>query len=101
MAVVEYSTMRRVGLAAVLAMTLAGCVTPVVLENPTTRERVNCTLEAERLAYAAPNPSTGTDVPWSQRASPTLKAFDIEQQCAGSLLNAGFVCLSGCTTPPR
>ena len=94
--------MRRVGIAAVLAVTVAGCVTPVVLENPATRERVNCTLEAERLAYGAPNPSTGTDVPWSQRfPSPTLQAFDLEQQCAGSLLGAGFVCLSGCTTPPR
>jgi hypothetical protein len=92
--------MRRVGIAAVLALAVTGCVTPVVLENPTTQERVNCTVEAERLAYGAPNPSTGTDVPWS-RPSPTLTAFDLEQQCAGSLLNAGFVCLSGCTTRSR
>jgi hypothetical protein len=93
--------MRRVGLAAVLAITVAGCVTPIVLENPVTRERVNCTLEAERLAYGAPDPSTGTGVPWSQAGSPTLQAFDIERQCAGSLLNAGFVCVSGCPTAPR
>ena len=93
--------MRRVALAAVLAMTVAGCVTPIVLENPATRERVNCTIEAERLAHGAPNPSTGTDVPWSQPASPTLQAFDLEQQCVGSLLNAGFVCVSGCPTAPR
>lgn len=93
--------MRRVGLAAVLAMTVAGCITPIVLENPVTRERVNCTLEAERLAYGAPNPSTGTDVPWTQLPSPTLQAFDLEQQCAGSLQGAGFVCVSGCRTAPR
>jgi hypothetical protein len=91
--------MRRVGIAAVLAVIVAGCVTPVVLENPATSERVNCTLEAERLAYAAPNPGPGTDVPWPQRSSPTLAAFDLEQQCAGSLLSAGYVCLSGCRTP--
>jgi hypothetical protein len=101
MAAVEYTTMRRVVLVAVLAMTVAGCITPIVLENPTTRERVNCTLEAERLAYGAPNPSTGTDVPWSLRPSPTLTAFDLEQQCAGSLLSAGFVCVSGCPASSR
>lgn len=84
-----------------LAISVAGCVTPIVLENPATRERVNCTVEAERLAYGAPNPSTGTDVPWSQLPSPTFQAFDIERQCVGSLLNAGFVCVSGCPTAPR
>lgn len=101
MAVVEYTAMRRMGLAAVLAMIVAGCVTPIVLENPVTRERVNCTLEAERLAYGAPNPSTGTDVPWTHRPSPTLQAFDLEQQCIGSLLSGGFVCVTGCPTAPR
>ena len=100
MAVVEYTAMRHVGLALVLAAILAGCVTPVVLENPATSERVNCTLEAERLAYAAPNPGPGTDVPRA-RLVPTLTAFDLEQQCAGALENAGFVCLSGCRTSPR
>ncbi len=93
--------MRRVGIAAVLATLVAGCVTPIVLENPATRERVNCTLEAERLAHAAPNPGPGTDVPRSSRPLPTLTAFDLEQQCAGSLLSAGFVCLSGCENVPR
>jgi hypothetical protein len=93
--------MRRVGIAAVLVLTVAGCVTPVVLESPATGERVNCTLEAERLAYGAPYPSTGADVPRAQRPSPTLTAYDLEQQCAGALLTGGFVCVSGCTTPPR
>jgi hypothetical protein len=93
--------MRRVGLAAVLAITVAGCITPIVLENPVTRERVNCTIEAERLAYGAPSPGTGTDVPWSQPVSPPLQAFDIERQCVGSLLSSGFVCVSGCPTAPR
>ena len=100
MAVVEYTAMRHVGLAVVLAAVLGGCVTPVVFENPATSERVNCTLEAERLAYAAPNPSPGTDVPRS-RSVPTLTAFDLEQQCSGTLESAGFVCLSGCRNAPR
>jgi hypothetical protein len=100
MAVVEYMPMRRVGLAAVLATILAGCVTPVVFENPATSERVNCTAEADRLAYGAPDPSPGTDVP-RKRSVPTLTAFDLEQQCAGMLESAGFVCLSGCRNAPR
>lgn len=85
---------------AVLAAIFAGCVTPVVLENPVTSERVNCTVEAERLVYNAPNPSPGTDVPRT-RQLPTFTAFDLEQQCAGSLLNAGYVCVSGCRPPVR
>lgn len=95
--------MRRVTLAAAVgALAVAGCVTPIVLENPVTRERVNCTVEAERLAYGAPPTGTGTDVPWSrERPTPTLAAFDLEQQCAGALLNAGFVCVSGCSAAPR
>jgi hypothetical protein len=100
MAAVEYTAMRRLGIAAVLALAVAGCVTPVVLENPATSERVNCTVESQRLAYGAPNPSTGTDVPFS-RPTPAITAFDLEQQCAGSLLSAGFVCVSGCKTPAR
>lgn len=93
--------MRLVGIVAVLATLIAGCVTPVVLENPATSERVNCTLEAERLVYGAPDPSPGTDVPRATRPTPTLTAFDLEQQCAGTLMNAGFVCLSGCRDLPR
>ena len=100
MAVVEYTAMRHVGLVVVLATIVAGCVTPVVLEDPATKERVNCTLEAERLAYGALNPGPGTDVPRA-RSVPTLTAFDLEQQCAGTLEHAGFVCLSGCRTSPR
>ena len=93
--------MRGVWIVAVLATLAAGCVTPVVLENPATSERVNCTLEAERLVYGAPNPGPGTDVPRASRPVPTLTAFDLEQQCAGTLMNAGFVCLSGCRDLPR
>jgi hypothetical protein len=92
--------MRRVALAAVLAAIVAGCVTPIVFENPATGERVNCTVEADRLARGAPNPSPGTDVPRT-RSVPTLTAFDLEQQCAGALESAGFVCLSGCGNAPR
>jgi len=100
MAAVEYNAMRAVGIVAVLAAMVAGCVTPVVLENPATSERVNCTVEAERRTYGAPNPSPGTDVP-RPRQLPTFTAFDLEQQCAGALLNAGYVCVSGCRPDAR
>jgi hypothetical protein len=100
MAVVEYTAMRGLGIAVGLALLVAGCVTPVVLENPATSERVNCTVEAERLAYATQEPGPGTDVP-RKRPAPTLTAFDLEQQCAGSLINEGFVCLSGCRDVAR
>jgi hypothetical protein len=100
MAVVEYTGMRRLGIAVGLAALVAGCVTPVVLENPATSERVNCTLEAERLAYTTAQPGPGTDVP-RKRSTPTLTAFDLERQCAGSLMNEGFVCLSGCADVAR
>jgi hypothetical protein len=85
MAVVEYIAMPRVGIALVLAALVSGCVTPIVLENPTTKERVNCTVEAEQVAYAAP-PGPGTGVPHT-RSAPALTSFDLERQCAGSLLN--------------
>src|SRR2546423_4119396 len=51
MALVEYTTMRRLLVLALAVLTSAGCVTPVVLEDPVTRKRVNCTLEARRMAY--------------------------------------------------
>jgi hypothetical protein len=91
--------MRRVAIALALASLIAGCVGPVVLEHPATRERVNCTLEAQRFAYA-PDPGPGTDVPHT-RSTPMVMAFDLERQCAGALLEDGFVCLSGCSTLPR
>lgn len=93
--------MRTLELVVAVAITVAGCATAVVLENPATKARVNCTAEAQRLAYDAPNPSTGTDVPYFQGGSSTVRAFDLEQQCAGTLFREGFVCVSGCVTPPR
>ena len=86
---------------AALAVTVAGCATPVVLEHPATGARVNCTLEADRPEFDMPTSSTGADVPWPRRASPPLRAFDLEQQCAGRLLREGFVCVIGCTALPR
>ena len=91
--------MRTVGLILAMALASAGCAAPVVLENSVTRERVDCTREAERLAYGTPSPGPGTDVPWPRRATPTVQAYDIERQCAGQLLREGFVCVTGCTTP--
>ena len=91
--------MRAPGIVALVALLSAGCVTPIVLENPTTSERVNCTVEAQRLTYEVPSPGPGTDVPRAQRPVPAFTVFDIEQQCMGTLLNAGYICLSGCRTP--
>lgn len=92
--------MRRVVILAALALAAGGCVTPVVLEDPATKKRVNCTFEAERLAYSGPAYDTGFDVPQMRRGSPPIRAFDIEQQCTGSLLREGYICVSGCKTPP-
>jgi len=91
--------MRRAHVLALAALAAAGCMTPVVLEDPATRQRVNCTVEAERLAYDVPDSSTGADVPRPQLASPTLTAFDLEQRCIGNLLREGFVCVTGCPAP--
>jgi hypothetical protein len=101
MALVEYTTMRRVLLLATIGLAFVGCVTPVVLENPATRQRVNCTLEAERLAYDTPTADIGTDVPQPRRPTAALTAFDLEQQCVGNLLREGFVCVAGCKPPSR
>ena len=99
--VVEYTAMRTLEIVVAVAITATGCATAVVLENPATKARVNCTVEAQRLAEEAPNPSTGTDVPYVQRGSSTMSALDLEQQCVGTRLREGFVCVSGCATPPR
>ncbi len=93
--------MRALGIVVAVAIIVTGCATAVVLENPATKARVNCTAEAQRIAYDAPNPGTGADVPYFPWGSPTVRAFDLEQQCAGTLLREGFVCVAGCVTPPR
>ena len=94
-------TMHALGVVVAVAITVTGCAGAVVLENPATKVRVNCTGEAQRIADDAPNPSIGTDVPYFPRGSSTVRAFDLERQCAGTLLREGFVCVSGCVTPPR
>ena len=86
---------------ALVALIATGCVTPVVLEDPATRQRVNCTVEAERLAYDASGSTSGADVPFPRRAPTGITAYDLEQQCVGTLLNEGFVCVAGCPAPRR
>lgn len=93
--------MHRVGIVAAFAVAVAGCATPVILENPATKQRVNCTFEADRLAYDATMSDTGAQVPRPRYGPPTVQAFDLEQQCMGTLLSEGFICVTGCTTPPR
>lgn len=91
--------MRRILPLALVALTAAGCVTPVVLEDPATRQRVNCTVEAQRIAYDASGSTTGAEVPFTQRGPAGLAAYDLEQQCVGTLLREGFVCVAGCPAP--
>jgi hypothetical protein len=87
----------RVPLLVVLAAVLSGCGAPVVYENPTTRQRVNCTAEALRLSNPdVPGDSTGKDVPRYDPLPPPLTRFDYERQCAGNLESQGFICISGC-----
>jgi hypothetical protein len=74
----------------------AGCAAPVVLEHPVTRERVNCTEAAQRLAAGGIPRQTGTDVPRRDDVGPSFRDFDYVRQCAGQAQEEGFVCLSGC-----
>jgi len=87
---------RALALAASVIMT-AGCGAPLILEHPATKQRVNCTAEAQRLAQSAvPGDSTGKDVPRSDAMSPAMMRFDYQRQCEGNLKRDGFVCVSGC-----
>lgn len=87
----------RLGLAVLISLGAGGCAPSVVLENPVTKQRVDCTREAERLVAAVPpNESTGKDVPRPQVMSPEMVRFEYERQCRGNLEREGFVCVSGC-----
>jgi hypothetical protein len=82
---------------AVLAAVAAGCAPSVILENPVTHQRVDCTREAERRAFTVPvGASTGKDVPTLVTTPPETARFDYERQCRGNLEREGFVCVSGC-----
>ena len=84
-------------MAALVAAATGGCCAPLILENPTTKQRVNCTAEAARLAPSiVPGDSTGKDVPRHEPISPAMTRFDYERQCKGNLEHEGFVCVSGC-----
>lgn len=75
-----------------------GCATPVVLEHPATKERVNCTAEAIRAVHA-PSAVFGTtrhDVPRRDEIAPGARQADYEQQCEGRLKQEGYACVSGC-----
>ncbi len=87
-----------IAVASGLLLAAAGCATPVVLEQPATKERVNCTEEAMRAA-AAPTGvfgRTGHDVPHGEQIAPGALRNDYEQQCMGTLKEEGYVCVSGC-----
>jgi hypothetical protein len=74
----------------------AGCAAPVVMEHPVTRQRVNCTEAAQRLAVSGLPRPTGTDVPRRDDIGVPFRNFDYERQCAGQAQEEGFVCISGC-----
>ena len=85
----------------VLGLVMMGAVTggcaSAILENPTTKQRVNCTADATRLALSVPpGESTGKDVPRYDPGTPALNRFDFERQCVDGLKREGFVCVSGC-----
>jgi hypothetical protein len=79
-----------------LLVLAAGCAAPIVLEHPVTRERVNCTEDAQRLAVLHLPRQTGTDVPRRDDIGPVFREFDYVRQCAGRLQEEGFICISGC-----
>jgi hypothetical protein len=84
-------------LGVVLAVATMGCAAPVILENPTTKQRVNCTAEAIRLSQLeSSSESTGKDVPRYEPVAAPMTRFDYERQCEGNLRREGFVCVSGC-----
>ena len=84
-------------MAALAATATTGCGAPLILENPTTKQRVDCTAEALRLTQSGvPSDSTGKDVPRHDPVGPTVARFDYERQCKGNLERDGFVCVSGC-----
>jgi hypothetical protein len=90
-------TGRALGLGLLLAaLAAAGCAAPVVLEHPLTRERVNCTEAAQRLARGGLPRQTGTDVPRRDDIGVSFRDFDYVRQCAGRLQEEGFACISGC-----
>jgi hypothetical protein len=88
---------RAVVLVTLVGVGVAACAPSVILENPVTKQRVDCTWEAKRLAFTVPtNESTGLEVPPMQTISPEMARFDYERQCRGNLEREGFVCVSGC-----
>ena len=95
----RWESRRRLTLILLLPLVTAtmGCAAPMILEHPTTRQRVNCTAEALRLSQMVPpGDSTGKDVPRYEPISPSMTRFEYERQCQGNLKREGFVCVSGC-----
>ncbi|MBI1846102.1 MAG: hypothetical protein HY294_08560 [Candidatus Rokubacteria bacterium] len=77
-------------------LALAGCGGPVIMENPTTKARVNCTTEAMRGTAPSEYSETGKGVPQKADVAPALQQFDLERRCASELRQEGYVCIAGC-----
>ncbi len=66
------------------------------MENPTTKERVNCTTEAISVTAPSEFSDTGKGVPQKADVAPALQEYDYERRCAADLKREGFVCIAGC-----
>ena len=98
---------RRVAEFALLVATTSGCGAATIMENPITKQRINCTADAIRLAGPVPlnqslagsvpvNESTGKEVPRYDAIPASVNRFEFERQCVDDLKREGFVCVSGC-----
>jgi hypothetical protein len=75
---------------------LVGCGGPLVMENPTTGERVDCTTAAMSVTPTSEFSDTGKGVPQKTEVAPGLQEYDYERRCAAELKREGFVCVAGC-----
>ena len=98
---------RHVAGLALLVATTSGCGTATIMENPITKQQINCTADAIRLAGSVPlnqglagtvplTGSTGHEVPGYDPIPVSVNRFEFERQCVDDLKRDGFVCVSGC-----
>jgi len=67
------------------------------MENPITKQQINCTADAIRQAGSVPlTGSTGKEVPGYDPIPTSVNRFEFERQCVDDLKRDGFVCVSGC-----
>lgn len=83
--------------AALVSGLLAGCAAPpLIFEHPASRQRVDCTAQAERLAARQGDERARGYGPPRRETPAHLRAWDYKHRCAAEMTGAGFVCVSGC-----